>query len=77
MGEDWTQELFRSDDQVSGTHQCVFSEYDKHGDTQECWFKPNPLTCFICLLGQQAEHLSMIDSELKEIRELLAKGRRF
>ena len=75
--ESWKNSLFRAEEQTQGTHPCWFSEFDKYGDTQECWFTPSPTTCRICLMVQQNEHLSYLRSDIEEIKTLLKEGRRF
>ena len=67
--DEWVDNLFRADEMTQGDHQCIFSEFDKYGDNQDCWFKPNPETCHLCLLGQLAEHVGMIYSELHELKK--------
>lgn len=70
----WVNQLFRADEMTQGDHLCIFSEFDKYGDNQDCWFKPGPETCQLCLLGQLAEHLGMIRNDLMEINEKLEEA---
>lgn len=82
QNKQWFELLMRAETQTKegqshGEHKCLFSEYDKDGGDQDCWFNPSPTNCQLCLTGQLAEQINSVHFELKEIKNLLEKGRRF